>query len=680
MKVMVRTTVDAKCAISTFWGESMLQVYNEAFGRLMGWQHAGATITEPEEIWGAVWPQLKPRLYTVFKEGRSLVVESIPVTFNHEGTTKERYLKLSISPVYNDHELIEGVLLLATETPEPNDGKEESFQAITAPGPPGNELESSTRVNVFQNFAGEKMGLSDQREGAEKITETGFHNITEAVQDYAIVLLDNEGFIRNWNKGAEKIKQYTEGEILGKHFSVFHLPGDRKSNLPESLLELARVNGSATQEGWRLRKDQTRFWGRTTITALHDSDNNITGFSKVTQDLSDEKVADEQVRTFMKELQQVNESLRKSEERYQQMIAEVQDYAIILLDEKANIINWNAGAAAIKGYKADEVIGRNIRIFYTEADKQNSLPEKLFKEAVEKGKALQEGWRLRKDGTAFWGSISITALHNKEGAIIGFSKVTRDLTQKKHAEDKMREYLVELESKNRDLEQFAYLASHDLQEPLRKIRIFIEILQRGGHDETALQTYLRKIVNSAKRMSELIQSVLEYCGLSTNENKMVTTDFNFILENVKVDLELLIAERKADIVNQPLPQVKAIPMFVTQLFTNLITNAIKFTILEPRIAIGSRLVSSDEIADISGNATGKNYFEVSFSDNGIGFDEKYRNQIFSIFQRLHGKNEFPGVGIGLAMCKKIMELHAGFIVAKSELSKGSVFYVYFPAD
>jgi len=679
MQVIVRTSIHAKIAISTFWGESMLQVYNEAFGNLMGLQLPFALVSEPQLVWGVKWPELAPLLHAVLKEGRSLLVESFPLRVNRKGVEEERYFTLSCSPVYNDEALVEGVFLLATENPLLVNGAKAIVSEMDVPAANNQNAESSNRENTTQKIQGANMVLNEQREELLNNTEAVYNELAEEVQDYGFVLLDSNGIIRSWNKGAEKIKQYTESEIVGQHFSVFHLPADRKINLPDSLLERARVNGMAIHEGWRLRKDQTRFWGKIAITAMHDSANNITGFSKVTHDMSDQKVGDEQVRAFMNELQQVNESLRKSEERYQQMIAEVQDYAIILLDENANIINWNAGAAAIKGYKAEEVIGRNIRIFYTETDKQNFLPEKLFKEAVEKGKALQEGWRLRKDGTAFWGSISITALHNKAGGIIGFSKVTRDLTQKKYAEDKMREYLLELESKNRELEQFAYLASHDLQEPLRKIQIFIEILQRGLHDEKAVRTYLAKIVHSAKRMSELIQSVLQYCGLTTSANTMVTTDFNLILQHVMSDLELLILDSKAEIDSHTLPVIPANPMFVTQLFTNLISNAIKFTTSEPRIMISSRQVDREQIPGIPANVAAEHYFEISIADNGIGFEEKYQTQIFSIFQRLHGKNEFPGVGIGLALCKKIMELHSGFITAKSELSKGSVFYVYFPA-
>ena len=178
--------------------------------------------------------------------------------------------------------------------------------------------------------------------------------------------------------------------------------------------------------------------------------------------LAEARQAEEQLRSFAWELEQRNETLRKSEERYHKMIAEIEDYAIILLDTNGNIQNWNTGAEKIKGYKAEEIIGKNFRIFYLPQDRDNKLPEKLLERVIREGKSAYEGWRVRKDGSTFWGSIVVTALHDDNGEVIGLSKVTRDLTEKKKAEDKMREYLAELENRNSELEQFAYIASHDL--------------------------------------------------------------------------------------------------------------------------------------------------------------------------------------------------------------------------
>jgi PAS domain S-box-containing protein len=290
-----------------------------------------------------------------------------------------------------------------------------------------------------------------------------YQRMIEEIQDYAIIVLDVNGIIRNWNRGAEKIKQYSEQEVIGKHFSLFYLPEDIEQNLPQRLLNEAKDTGRAAHEGWRKRKDGTKFWGSITITAIHTDSGEVAGFCKVTRDLTDKKIAEDR--------------LRISEERYHRMIAEVQDYAIILLNSEGVIENWNIGAEKIKGYTAQEIVGRKFEIFYPAEDRADGLPGKLLSTARETGRAVHEGWRVRKDGSKFWGNIIITALHGKDGEIIGFSKVTRDLTERKIAEDKLAAYAAELEIQNAELEQFAYVASHDLQEPLRKIQTFSELIK-----------------------------------------------------------------------------------------------------------------------------------------------------------------------------------------------------------
>lgn len=495
-----------------------------------------------------------------------------------------------------------------------------------------------------------------------------YKRMIEEIQDYAIILMDENGFIVNWNKGAEKIKGYTEKEILGKHFSIFYLEEDLRSNLPQILLNEARTKERAAHEGWRKRKDGTRFWGSITITAIHDDNTKVIGFCKVTRDLTDKKIADDK--------------LRMSEERYQQMIAEVQDYAIILLDKDGIILNWNAGAQHIKGYKESEAIGKRFDIFYTAEDRKNNLPDRLLKEARDNRKAVQEGWRVRKDGSRFWGTIVITALHNKEGAIIGFSKVTRDLTQQKLANDKIIAYTAELERQNSELEQFAYVASHDLQEPLRKIRTFSGLIQSNYHNETLVKRYFEKLERSARRMSELVKSLLNYSRLTKDKNPVQVSkvDLNILLEDIKLDFELLIEEKNAVIEYERLPVVIGDPSQLGQLFSNLLSNSLKFTKTDPVIRISSDSVTKNQIQDAPSSLPEGNYHKIIFSDNGIGFDQQYANLIFSLFQRLHGKLEYEGTGIGLALCKKIIENHHGYIAAESELGKGTAFFIYLPKN
>lgn len=387
------------------------------------------------------------------------------------------------------------------------------------------------------------------------------------------------------------------------------------------------------------------------------------------------KLVDEKTAAYRQRL----DELKRSEEQYHKMVEEVQDYAIILLDRHGFILNWNKGAEKIKKYRESEVIGKHFSIFYLPEDREDKLPDRLLQRAIAEGRAIHEGWRMCKDGTKFWGSITLTALHDEHNNIIGFCKVTRDLTELKYSHDKMQQYMAELEFKNRELEQFAYLASHDLQEPLRKIHMFSAMIRRNLDDKASLDIYLQKITSSISRMSDLIKSVLNYSRLSKDGEQMVTTDLNQILLEVKSDFELMIEEKKAVIVSDVLPEITAIPLHINQLFTNLLGNALKFNLTSPIIRISCRMVPKNKVLDPPSGLADRPYAEISVSDNGIGFDQQYAGLIFTMFQRLQSQQKIKGTGIGLALCKKIMEIHGGCITARSEPGKGATFFAYFPA-
>lgn len=510
-------------------------------------------------------------------------------------------------------------------------------------------------------------------------SEERYHKMIEEVEDYAILLLDENGIVLNWNRGAEKIKGYRPAEIIGQHFSIFYQPEDRETGLPAILLNKARVDGKAVHEGWRVRKDGSRFWGSITLTALHGHQREIIGFSKVTRDLTEKKMADDRLRDFTLQLQIRNEELRKSEERYHKMIAEVQDYAIILLDTQGNIQNWNTGAEKIKGYTSDEIVGKNFQGFYAQGDRQSQLPQQLLSTAAKTGRAIHEGWRLRKDGSRFWGSIVITALHDDEKKVIGYSKVTRDLTEKKVAEDKLNEYVHELQRQNEELDRFAFATSHDLQEPLRKVMTFADLVDQNAENSVVVSRYVKKIITSAGRMLDLIRSILEYSRVSKTVTEKVETPLKEILSGVLSDYELQIQEKQAVVNSGALPVIKAIPQQVTQLFSNLLGNAFKFSKGVPVVNISANRVFSEQVPYWPEHVSPGAYWEILFEDNGIGFEPEYAEQIFSLFQRLHSKHEYNGTGIGLALCKKVMDNHYGFIYAQGFPDKGAAFYVYFPS-
>jgi PAS domain S-box-containing protein len=371
------------------------------------------------------------------------------------------------------------------------------------------------------------------------------------------------------------------------------------------------------------------------------------------------------------------------------MVSQVEEYVIILLSLEGNIQNWNRGAEKIKGYTAEEIIGKHFSIFYLNEDRKKGIPEKLLAEALRNGKAIHEGWRLKKNGSTFWGSVVMTALHNDEGTTIGFTKVTRDLTERKLAEEKfVATASLRLEQKNKQLEglteefsSLAYISAHDLQEPLRKIQTFsgrlMEIEYQNLSDKG--KDYLQRTQAAVLRMQKLIQDILAYSRTTSSEKELTFTNLNDLLMHSKVELELMISEKKAVIDSDPLPTLNVISFQVQQLFNNLLNNALKFgkTNVPVHVVIRAENLNG-EVLQKSYPLPAKQYCHLSFKDNGIGFESMYEKKIFEVFQRLHGRTEYGGTGIGLALCKRIVENHNGLLTAESHPNEGATFHVYLP--
>jgi PAS domain S-box-containing protein len=253
--------------------------------------------------------------------------------------------------------------------------------------------------------------------------------LVESVQDYAIFALDRAGHVLTWSAGAARLKGYARTEIIGRHFSVFYPPEDVAAGKPERELAEAAHTGRLEDEGWRVRKDGTRFWANVVITALYDELGALIGFAKVTRDLTEQH--------------RETEALRESEARFRLLVETVRDYAIFMLDPTGHVATWNAGAERIKGYRADEIIGRHFSVFYPEERVAEGFPTYELEVAAREGRFEDEGWRIRKDGSRFWANVVITALRNASGELVGFAKVTRDLTERRAAEEQARRLAAE---------------------------------------------------------------------------------------------------------------------------------------------------------------------------------------------------------------------------------------------
>jgi PAS domain S-box-containing protein len=360
--------------------------------------------------------------------------------------------------------------------------------------------------------------------------------------------------------------------------------------------------------------------------------------------------------------------LQESERRFRLLVEEVRDYAIFMLDPQGFVTSWNAGAQRIKGYRAEEAIGLHLSQFYPVEEKEKHTAENLLSSAAAEGRSEAEGWRLRKDGSRFWASVTITALHGPQGHLIGYSKITRDLTEQKRAEELLRQQAAELARSNAELQRFTSVASHDLQEPLRMVTTFMQLVSErcSGKLDAESNEFIGYAVDGALRMRQLVSDLLTYSHVSSNPEETEPVDFEQVLREVLRDLDVMIRESEARITHDRMPIVLAVRSQIIQLFQNLLTNAIKFSKPNP------------PQIHVSAQARGTEW-TFSVRDNGIGIRSEYFDRIFIMFKRLHDRTQFAGTGIGLAICKRIVERHHGRIWVESTPGRGSTFFFTLPA-
>ncbi|WP_159718710.1 hybrid sensor histidine kinase/response regulator [Geminicoccus flavidas] len=323
-----------------------------------------------------------------------------------------------------------------------------------------------------------------------------FQLLVEALTDYVIYLLDPDGYVISWNPGAERTKGYSPEEIIGQPFELFFTPEDRAQGKPRRALKLAATNGRFEDEGWRIRKDGSRFWALAVLDPIRDEDGSLIGFAKISRDITERKAAEE--------------ALRASERRFRLLVEGVTDYAIFMLDPQGQITNWNSGAERIKGYTAQEIVGQHFSRFYTEEDRANGEPQRALETAIHHGKYEKEGWRVRKGGTRFWASVVIDPLWD-EDTLVGFAKITRDITERRQAQqalEQAREDLFQAQ-KMEAIGQLTGGIAHDFNNLLQALLGCLQMVERRVSDPR-VHSLLAAGHQAIERGSKLTQQLLAF--------------------------------------------------------------------------------------------------------------------------------------------------------------------------
>ncbi|MEO8080988.1 MAG: PAS domain S-box protein [Caldimonas sp.] len=504
-------------------------------------------------------------------------------------------------------------------------------------------------------------------------SEERFRLLVESVRDYAIFMLDPQGHVLTWNAGAERFKGYRAGEIIGQHFSRFYPPEALARGLPAHELKVAEEVGAFEDEGWRVRQDGSLFWANVVITALRGGEGRLVGFAKVTRDLTQRRNHEEEI--------------RQSEERFRLLVEGVADYAIFMLDVNGKVATWNTGAERIKGYKPNEIVGRHFSIFYGSDARESGWPDYELQMATEKGSFIDEGWRVRKDGTTFWANVTITALRDDRNQLIGFAKLTRDLSERKRAEAVAitsldRQEILEAERSarmaaqraTRIKDEFLATLSHELRTPLSAILGWTQVLLRspdaGAGEKT--KRAIEVIDRNARAQVQLIDDMLDLSRMMTGKIRLDLKQIPLLsVVAAAIDSARPAADAKEIQLQTSLDPAQATLSAdggrIEQVIWNLLANAIKFTPRGGQVRIVLRRTGSR--------------VELSVSDNGMGIPATFLPHVFDRFSQRDSSTTraFGGLGLGLAISKQLVELHGGTIRASSPgEGHGSTFVVELP--
>lgn len=501
------------------------------------------------------------------------------------------------------------------------------------------------------------------RKPAPSMSDERYRLLVEAVTDYAIFMLDADGYVASWNKGAQRCKGYEPHEILGQHFSRFYTDPDRARGLPATALATAAREGRFENEGWRLRKDGTAFWANVVIDPIYGPGQEILGYTKITRDLTERKRA--------------AEALRKSEEQFGLLIQSVTDYAIYMLDPTGTVTSWNQGAQRIKGYRADEIIGRHFSTFYTEEDRARDEPRFALDTAMREGKYEKEGWRIRKDGTRFWASVVLDAIRDDQGELVGFAKVTRDMSERREAEralDQARETLFQTQ-KIESIGQLTGGVAHDFNNLLTAVLSSLELLRKHVPADPRLAGLVDNAIQGAERGISLTQRMLSFARRQELNPKPV--NIAALIKGMTDLLQRSLGPMVAIETRFP-PEIGTVLADPNQLelaVLNLATNARDAMPEGGTIIIAAREENAPVVAGQRDLAPGR-YLCLSVADTGEGMDEETLARAREPFFTTKGIGK--GTGLGLSMVHGMAEQSGGRLVVRSRSGEGTTAEIWLP--
>jgi PAS domain S-box-containing protein len=507
--------------------------------------------------------------------------------------------------------------------------------------------------------------MTDEAVPVPVVDEQRFRLLVDAVIDYAIYMLDPTGVVASWNTGAQRFKGYTEAEILGQHFSRFYTDEDRAAGVPARALRTAATEGRFEAEGWRVRKDGTRFWANVVIDPIRTAAGELLGFAKVTRDLTSRKLAED--------------ALRLSEERFRLLVQGVTDYAIYMLDPDGRVTNWNAGAERIKGYTADDIVGHHFSRFYTEPDRAAGVPAQALATAVSAGRYENEAIRVRKDGTHFWAHVVIDPIYHDNGNLAGFAKITRDVTERRKAEEALADARARLlqSQKMEAVGQLTGGIAHDFNNLLTAVLGSLELLRKRLPEDPKLERLLDNAVQGAQRGASLTQRMLAFAR--RQDLKVEAVDLPDLVRGMSDLLQRSIGSRIRIETRFPLGLAAAEgdPNQLELALLNLVLNARDAMPTGGVIVVSARQETIGDGNDV-GLAPG-DYVCISVADTGEGMDEATLARAAEPFFTTKGVGR--GTGLGLSMVHGVAEQSGGRLLLRSRPGEGTTAEIWLrPAD